>query len=135
MIGSAALATPSATYSTIRQALRRRQQIVFTYHGKPHAACPIVLGYSADGSEALSAYQVAGESSGRRALPGWRCFRLAEIGDLETRDGEWREGDSHKQPQACVRFVDVDVNIPQTLARSEPLPFGSPDLRPPRDER
>jgi predicted DNA-binding transcriptional regulator YafY len=135
MIGSAALATPSATYSTIRQALRRRQQIVFTYHGKPRAACPIVLGYSADGSEALSAYQVAGESSGRRALPGWRCFRLAEIGDLETRDGEWREGDSHKQPQACVRFVDVDVNIPQTLARSEPLPFGSPDLRPPRDER
>jgi len=135
MIGSAALATPSATYSTIRQALRRRQQIVFTYHGKPRAACPIVLGYSADGSEALSAYQVAGESSGGRALPGWRCFRLAEIGDLETRDGEWREGDSHKQPQACVRFVDVDVNIPQTLARSEPLPFGSPDLRPPRDER
>lgn len=135
MIGSAALATPSATYSTIRQALRRRQQIVFTYHGKPRAACPIVLGYSADGSEALSAYQVAGESSGGRALPGWRCFRLAEIGDLETRDGEWREGDSHKQPQACVRFVDVDVNIPQTLARSEPLPFGSPDLRPPRSER
>ena len=135
MIGSAALATPSATYSTIRQALRRRQQIVFTYHGKPRAACPIVLGYSADGSEALSAYQVAGESSGGRALPGWRCFRLAEIGDLETRDGEWREGDSHKQPQACVRFVDVDVNIPQTLARSEPLPFGSPDLRPPRGDR
>jgi hypothetical protein len=135
MIGSAALATPSATYSTIRQALRRRQQIVFIYHGKPRAACPIVLGYSADGSEALSAYQVAGESSGGRALPGWRCFRLAEIGDLETRDGEWREGDSHKQPQACVRFVDVDVNIPQTLARSEPLPFGSPDLRPPRGDR
>ena len=135
MIGSAALATPSATYSTIRQALRRRQQIVFTYHGKPRAACPIVLGYSADGSKALSAYQVAGESSGGRALPGWRCFRLAEIGDLEIRDGEWREGDSHKQPQACVRFVDVDVNIPQTLARSEPLSFGSPDLRPPRGDR
>jgi hypothetical protein len=131
MIGSPALATPSATYSTIRQALRRRQQLVFTYH----AACPIVLGYSADGREALSAYQVAGESSGGRALPGWRCFRLAEIGELETRDGEWREGDSHKQPQACVRFIDVDVNIPQTLARSEPLSFGSPDLRPPRGDR
>ena len=40
-----------------------------------------------------------------------------------------------KQPQACVRFVDVDVNIPETLARSEPLSFGSPDLRPPRGDR
>jgi hypothetical protein len=49
MIGGGALATPSGIYRTIRQALRRRQQIVFTYHGKPRAACPIVLGYSADG--------------------------------------------------------------------------------------
>ena len=126
------MATPSATYKTIWQALRRRRQIAFRYHGKPRAACPIVLGYAADGREALSAYQVGGESSGGRALPGWRCFYLAEIADLETRDGAWREGESHKQPQACVRFVDVDVNIPATLARCEPLAFGSPALQPPR---
>jgi hypothetical protein len=126
------LVTPSSTYTTVWQALRQRRQIVFSYHGKPRAACPIVLGYAADGGEALSAYQVGGESSGGRPLPGWRCFRLAEIADLEMRDGEWREGDSHKQPQACVRFVDVDVNIPATLTRPEPLAFGSPELLPPR---
>lgn len=94
-----------------------------------------MLRYAADGSEALSAYQVGGESSGGRPLPGWRRFRLAEIADLETRDGEWREGESHKQPQACVRFVDADVNIAETLTRPEPLAFGSPALRPPRRDQ
>jgi hypothetical protein len=124
--------TPSQTYTFIRQALRRREPITFVYGGKPRAACPIVLGYSADGREALSAYQVAGETSGGRALPAWRCFYLAEIRGLESGGAAWREGDSHKQPQTCVRFVDVDVNIPETLTRPEPLPFGSPHLRAPR---
>jgi hypothetical protein len=91
-----------------------------------------VLGYSADGREAVSAYQVAGETSAGRTLPAWRCFYLADIRRLETGGTAWREGDSHKQPQACVRFVDVDVNIPDTLTRPEPLPFGSLLLRPPR---
>jgi predicted DNA-binding transcriptional regulator YafY len=135
MTGGVPPVAPSATYRAVWQALRRRQQIVFTYHGKPRAVCPIVLGYAADGCETLSAYQVGGESSGARALPGWRCFRLAEIGDLRTSGGEWREGQSHKQPQACVRFVDADVNIPETLTRPRPLPFGSPALRPPRRGR
>jgi hypothetical protein len=31
-----------------------------------------------------------------------------------------------------VQFVDVDANIPATLERPEPLPFGSPELRKPR---
>jgi hypothetical protein len=123
---------PSRTYRAIWQALRRRQPIVFIYAGKSRTACPIVLGYSADGREAVSAYQVAGETSAGRALPAWRCFYLADIRQVETGDAEWREGDSHKHPQTCVRFVDVDVNIAETLTRPEPLPFGSPQLRPPR---
>jgi hypothetical protein len=135
MSGGADPVTPSVTYRAVWEALRGRRQIVFTYHGKPRAACPIVLGYAADGRETLSAYQVGGESSGAGALPGWRCFRLAEVGDLRTGDGEWREGESHKQPQACVRFVDVDANIPETLMRPAPLSFGSRALRPPRRGR
>jgi hypothetical protein len=34
-----------------------------------------------------------------------------------------------------VQFVDVDANIPATLKRDEPLPFGSKELRPPRGKR
>jgi hypothetical protein len=126
---------PSQNYTFIWRAVRRRQPIAFLYTGKPRTACPIVLGYSANGREALSAYQVAGETSGGRALPQWRCFYLDGLGELETAESAWREGDSHRQPQTCVRFVDVDVNIPETLTRPEPLPFGSPQLRPPRRTR
>jgi hypothetical protein len=96
---------------------------------------PIVLGYSANGREALSAYQVAGETSGGRALPQWRCFYLDGILELETAHAAWREGDSHRQPQTCVGFVDVDVNIPESLTRPESLLFGSSELRPPRRTR
>jgi hypothetical protein len=127
--------TPSRIYKAVWQALRRRKQIVFTYNGKSRAAFAIVLGYSADGREALSAYQVAGQTSAGRNLPAWRCFYLADIGHLETRDREWREGKSHKQPQTCVQFVDVDVNIPETLNQPKPLPFGSPGLRLPRGKK
>jgi hypothetical protein len=126
---------PSQDYKFIWQAVRRRQPVAFLYTGKPRTACPIVLGYSANGREALSAFQVAGETSGGRALPQWRCFYLDGIGELETAQSAWREGDSHRQPQTCVRFVDVDANIPETLTRPEPLPFGSPQLRPPRRAR
>jgi hypothetical protein len=124
--------TPSQNYKFIWQAVRRRQPIAFLYTGKSRTACPIVLGYSANGRETLSAYQVAGETSGARALPQWRCFNLDGVGELQTVHAAWREGESHRQPQTCVRFVDIDVNIPETLTRPEPLRFGSSQLRPPR---
>jgi len=77
-------------------------------------------------------YQFAGGSSDPSKLPQWRCLTVAKIRDLQARAGQWREGTSHKQEQRCVQFVDVDVNIPETLTRDAPLPFGSPKLRPPR---
>jgi hypothetical protein len=58
----------------------------------------------------------------------------ASVSSPPTREAGF-EGDSHKQPQTCVQFVDVDANIPATLKRDEPLPFGSKELRPPRGKR
>jgi hypothetical protein len=52
------------------------------------------------------ALQIGRATSAKSKLPGWRSFHLA--------------------------FVDVDVNIPATLTRPQPLPFGSPELLPPR---
>ena len=124
---------PRGAYRTIWQAIRERQQVVFSYEGQPREACPLILGYSATGKETVFAYQIGGRTSGGKKLPDWRCFSLAKIGDLATRSGEWLEGDSHKQAQSCVRFVDVDVNIADTLTRPQPLPFGSVELRPPRN--
>jgi len=120
---------PTVTYERIWRAVRKREPLSFSYEDRTRDVYPIVLGYAADGREALLAFQSGGETSPRNKLPGWRCFYLTDIRELTSRKGGWREGASHKQDQTCVRFVDVDVNIPGTLTRPRPLPFGSQDLR------
>ena len=123
---------PSAVYKQIWRAVRERKQITCTFDGKHREACPIILGYAADGSERVLVFQFGGETSPRSSLPGWRSFLLTKIHDLKLRDGRWVEGDTHSQTQSHIQFIDVDVNIPQTLTRPAPLPFGSPQLQPPR---
>jgi catechol 2,3-dioxygenase-like lactoylglutathione lyase family enzyme len=125
-------AMPSKAYRLIWRAVRRRERLAFNYRDLPRECCPVVLGYAADGREAVLAYQYAGATNGKAKLPQWRCFSLADIRDLRSSPGPWYEGTSHTQPQSFVRFVDVDANIPETLTGRAPLPFGSPKLRPPR---
>jgi predicted DNA-binding transcriptional regulator YafY len=123
----------SETYRRIRDAVRARRQITFVYDRYYREACPTILGYKEDGQEAVLAYQFGGKS--RSNLPSggqWRCFDLARITELHVRDGEWYGGKSHTRTQPFIRKVDVDVNIPDTLIGPEPLPVGSPKLRPPR---
>jgi general stress protein 26 len=127
---------PSAVYRIVWQAIRNRQQITFTFKGAYREAFPHILGYKTSKEEAVLAYQVGGKrSEGKPLAPegGWGCFTLDGIADIRLRDGRrWRGGARHSQAQSCIRFVDVDVNIPNTLTRPRPLPFGSPELRPPR---
>jgi hypothetical protein len=120
---------PSDTYTLIWHAARRRQQLILQYDEYPRECCPVVLGYKADGSETAFMFQFAGGSSDPSKLPNWRCLTVAKIRDLRARTGEWHEGKSHKQRQNCVDWIDVDVNMPDTLTREAPLPFGSPLLR------
>jgi hypothetical protein len=122
----------TAIYTLIWRAVRRRQQLIFYYGDYPRECCPVILGYKEDGREAAFLYQFAGSSSDPSKLPNWRCLLVGKIRDLQLRAGEWHEGKSHKQTQHCVDWVDVDVNIPDTLTRDAPLPFGSADLRQPR---
>jgi len=123
---------PSDAYRLIFGALRRREQLTFSYQGLPRECCPVILGYAADGREVLFAYQFSGATSSKTKLPQWRCFSIEGIGDLRSRTGAWLEGTSHTQAQSCVYFVDVDVNVPESLLRDIPLAFGAKALRPPR---
>jgi arginosuccinate synthase-like protein len=123
---------PSQNYQTIWRAVRERKVITFAFDGKHREACPIILGYSSDGRERVLAFQTGGETSPGSKLPGWRAFDLSEIGDLQLSAGRWAGGERHTQTQSQIRFVDVDVNIPDTLTRPKPLMFGSAGLRAPR---
>ena len=121
----------SKNYRHLWRAAREKKRIIFIYRNLPREACPLILGYKKDGREALMTFQVDGETS-HGTLPDWRHFFVDAIRNLSFGAGEWLEGDSHTQPQTFVELVDVDANIADTLTRPKPLPFGSPELRPPR---
>jgi hypothetical protein len=123
---------PSKIYKLVWKAMHERQLIAFSYSGLPRTACPVILGYGPDEKESVFTYQIAGRTSGNEKLPKWKCFRLEKLQQLRIQHGTWLEGASHEQAQSCIRYVDIDVNIPDTLAHTTPLSFGSPKLRPPR---
>jgi hypothetical protein len=126
---------PSVAYKILWRAVRERRLATFVADKKYREAYPVILGYSAEGAETLFCYQVGGHTSSGGKLPGWRCFRVENIRDLTCHKEDWLEGSSHKRPQTCIQFVDVDANISSTLNRPEPLPFGSSLWRRPRGSK
>jgi hypothetical protein len=123
----------SQNYTKIWRAIRGHMQITCEYRALYREACPIILGYSAEGQERVLVFQIGGRTSAGSRLPGWRSFGLAGLRELKLQKGPLIEGDQHTRTQSLIRFIDVDVNIPETLTRSAPLPFGSPELQPPRE--
>jgi hypothetical protein len=100
---------PSRTYRLFAKAMAARRPIVCMYDGYPRAVCPIILGHS-DGQEKALTFQFAGTGSQGPVHGKWRCFELAKVENAELIDGPWHSGDSHSQPQGCVKDVDLDVN-------------------------
>ena len=95
------------------------------------------MGYKKLGQEAVFAFQFGGDTTSRLPPQGdWRCLDLAGVTDVQVRAGRWHSGTRHTKTQTCIQFVDVDVNVldtlKHTLKRRQPLAFGSPQLRPPR---
>ena len=102
---------PSPTYELFRQAMAERKQIVCVYGGYRRELCPIILGHSKGQEKALT-YQFGGQSeSGLPPRGNWRCLWLAQVSNVQLRDGPWHSGSTHKQPQGCVEAVDFDVNL------------------------
>lgn len=103
--------TPSPTYRLFAEAIQQRKQVVCLYGGYRRELCPIILGHKKSGEEAALTFQFAGESSSGLPRGGdWRCLLLSGASNVRLRDGPWRSGSSHRQPQACVDVVDLDVN-------------------------
>jgi predicted DNA-binding transcriptional regulator YafY len=104
-------------YGVCFEAILGQKQLVFTYRDRRREVCPHVLGLT-KGKEMLLGYQFAGETNGVLPPAGeWRCFQVAEMHSVETRDGEWYTGGGHSQTHSCVVEVDLDVN-PSAAQRS-----------------
>jgi hypothetical protein len=108
----------SAAYALFRKAIVAEKQVTCVYQGKYRELCPLIIGHS-NGEEKVLAFQFAGETSRGRLPAGgaWKCMFLAQVRDACLRDGPWQEGTSHKQTQACVRDIDIDINIHVRKAR------------------
>jgi hypothetical protein len=103
--------------------MTERKQVLCTYRGHPRELCPVVLGHMKGDERALT-FQFGGHSS-KGLPPGgqWRCLRLAEVEDVQLRDGPWHAGNSHNRPQACVDSVDLDVNAASPYHPKRRLPW------------
>jgi hypothetical protein len=101
---------PSPAYELFAQSMAARKQVVCDYGGYRRELCVVVLGHS-HGQEKALTFQFAGES--RSGLPPggeWRCLWLAQVANVQLRDGPWRTVARHTRPQGCVDDVDLDVN-------------------------
>jgi len=114
------MAGGSATYQLFARALIGRQQITCTYEGHPRELCPIILGHSRGAEKALTYQFGGGSKSGLPRGGEWRCLWLAKVTDAGLRDGPWRSGARHTQPQGCVEIVDLDVNPQSPYAPKRP---------------
>jgi hypothetical protein len=100
---------PSSAYALFREAILAERQMTCRYDGRYRELCPHIIGHNKSGEEVALAWQFAGESSGR--LPQWRCLRLANVRNAQSRDGPWHEGGWHRSEQTCVSDIDLDINI------------------------
>ena len=80
---------PSSKYLLFEHAMKTRRQICCTYGGYRRELCPIILGHSRAQEKVLT-YQFGGESkSGLPPGGQWRCLWIANVGDIQLRDGPW----------------------------------------------
>jgi hypothetical protein len=101
---------PSRVYDLFSQAMLAKKQVLCLYDGHPRELCPVILGHS-NGQEKALTYQFGGQSrSGLPRAGQWRCLWLDKVSNVLLRDGPWRAGNAHTQPQGCVQIVDLDAN-------------------------
>jgi hypothetical protein len=68
----------------LRAAIRARNVVEFSYHGRPRVAHPHAIFIASTGTHCLDAVQVGGRSSSG-TLPGWRRFDLNGIDAVHVR--------------------------------------------------
>jgi len=74
--------TPATDVTVVlKQALKEKRVVTFTYHGHSRMAEPHALGEGTEDKPVLLAWQTAGGSQ-TEPPPGWRVFLLAEITGL-----------------------------------------------------
>ena len=100
----------SAAFEALAEAILKRLPVSLNYNGARREVCPYILGHTNRQERAL-VFQYGGSSRSRLPAGGeWRCLTVAQVSDVEVREGEWRGGSYHRTVQRCVDKVYLDVN-------------------------
>ena len=101
-----------STYELIKFAIQNKKQITAVYKGYYREMCPHAIG-TQHGREQALFYQFGGNTSSGPVNPNspnnWRCLRLADLEDVQARDGEWHTAYNHSQAQTCIDRIDCEV--------------------------
>src|SRR5258707_6069139 len=94
---------PSDAYTLIFHALRRREQVTFSYQGLPRECCPVILGYAADGREVLSPISFQARPAARRSCRNGAASML-QVSLISDRDREpgWKARATRRRRAVCI---------------------------------
>lgn len=102
------------TYSLIREAIEKRQQVLATYRGYHREMCPHAIGSNKRHERQALFYQFAGDSASGLGPAGshenWRCIPIDELHHVTVREGDWHSSSDHARPNTCV-FYRVDLEV------------------------
>lgn len=103
----------STTIETLKQAIKAKRNVAFTYDGHDRECSPHAIGWKDDKVNVL-VYQFGGSTSkGKVTSQGpanWRCMLVANIKSLEEIEGEWHTWGNHSQPSTCIDKLIAEVD-------------------------
>ncbi|HSI10164.1 MAG TPA: WYL domain-containing protein [Rariglobus sp.] len=97
------------TAGVLREALRTRAVVTFTYKGQARTVEPHALGMAGDDKPALLAWQTSGGSN-TEPPSGWRVFIVAEIAGLKVTERKFEKPRADYNAKARgLKSVETDV--------------------------
>lgn len=105
----ASFGADAGNVDVLREALRTRSVVTFTYKGQARTVEPHALGKAGDDKPALLAWQTSGGSN-TEPPPGWRVFLVAEIAGLKVTEKKFEKPRADYSAKARgLKSVEVEV--------------------------
>jgi predicted DNA-binding transcriptional regulator YafY len=103
----------------LREALRTRSVVTFTYKGQARTVEPHALGKANDDKPALLAWQTSGGSN-TEPPPGWRVFIVAEIAGLKVTEKKFEKPrDDYSAKARGLKSVEAEVGGAEKVEKKE----------------
>ena len=91
-----------AVAHTVREAIREKRQLLFTYDGYQRVACPHSLGWKGERLTCFAWQFLGGSASGLDPGGEWRCLFVDRMEAVTSRKGFWHTGSEVHLNATCI---------------------------------